>query len=84
MIDGALAQQVEFDIDNLARATGRKLSTAEREAFVAAQLPGPAVDVPRLRHDAPELRRHARRGAAGGGRARGEDREGVLLNDKPN
>jgi hypothetical protein len=40
MIDGALAQQVQFDIDNLARATGRKLSTAEREAFVAAQLQG--------------------------------------------
>ncbi|HEY7538678.1 MAG TPA: hypothetical protein VIF11_00950, partial [Methylomirabilota bacterium] len=30
MIDGALAQQVEFDIENLARATGRKLSKSER------------------------------------------------------
>ena len=40
MIDGALAQQVEFDIDNLARATGRRLSSGERETFVAAQLQG--------------------------------------------
>src|SRR6266545_4696814 len=40
MVDGALAQQVEFDLDNLARATGQKLSTAERNAFVAAQLQG--------------------------------------------
>jgi hypothetical protein len=38
MVDGALAQQVEFDIDNLARATGKKLSGAERDAFVAVQL----------------------------------------------
>jgi hypothetical protein len=38
MIDGALAQQVEFDIENLARATGRKLSPSERERFVAIQL----------------------------------------------
>jgi hypothetical protein len=40
MIDGALAQQVEFDIENLARATGRKLSASERETFVATQLQG--------------------------------------------
>jgi hypothetical protein len=40
MLDGALAQQVEFDIDNLARATGRKLSAAERDTFVAVQLQG--------------------------------------------
>src|SRR6266508_3518737 len=40
MVDGALAQQVEFDLDNLARATGRTLSAAERNAFVAAQLQG--------------------------------------------
>ena len=40
MLDGALAQQVEFDVDNLARATGRSLSVAEREAFVRAQVPG--------------------------------------------
>jgi hypothetical protein len=38
MIDGALAQQVEFDIENLVRATGRKLSPSERERFVAIQL----------------------------------------------
>jgi hypothetical protein len=38
MIDGALAQQVEFDIENLARATGRKLSPSEREQFVTVQL----------------------------------------------
>jgi hypothetical protein len=38
MIDGALAQQVEFDIENLARATERKLSPGERERFVAVQL----------------------------------------------
>jgi hypothetical protein len=40
MIDGALAQQVEFDIENLARATGRKLSKSEREVFTATQLQG--------------------------------------------
>jgi hypothetical protein len=40
MLDGALAQQVEFDVDNLARATGRSLSTAERQAFVRSQMPG--------------------------------------------
>jgi hypothetical protein len=40
MVDGALAQQVQFDIDNLARATGRKLNAAEREAFVATQTQG--------------------------------------------
>jgi len=38
MIDGALAQQVEFDIENLARATGRKLSKSEGEAFTTTQL----------------------------------------------
>jgi hypothetical protein len=38
MVDGALAQQVEFDLDNLARATGRTLSAAERDAFVGVQL----------------------------------------------
>jgi hypothetical protein len=40
MVDGALAQQVEFDIENLARATGRKLNAHERERFVAVQLKG--------------------------------------------
>ena len=40
MIDGALKQQVEFDIENLARATGRKLSKSEREAFTTTQLQG--------------------------------------------
>jgi hypothetical protein len=40
MIDGALAQQVEFDIANLAAATGRRLSAAEHEAFVTTQLQG--------------------------------------------
>jgi len=40
MIDGALAQQVEFDIENLARATGRKLSVGERDKFVEVQLQG--------------------------------------------
>jgi hypothetical protein len=40
MIDGALAQQVEFDISNFARATGRTLNAAEREAFIAVQRQG--------------------------------------------
>jgi len=40
MVDAALAQQVEFDADNLARATGRTLDKAEREAFTAAQIQG--------------------------------------------
>jgi len=38
MVSAALAQQVEFDLDNLARATGRTLDRAEREAFVNAQV----------------------------------------------
>jgi hypothetical protein len=38
MIDGALAKQVEFDIDNLTRATGRRFSSGERETFMVAQL----------------------------------------------
>jgi hypothetical protein len=37
MIDGALAQQVAFDLDSLARVSGRTLDAAERDAFVAAQ-----------------------------------------------
>ncbi len=40
MVDGALAQQVEFDLDNLARTTGRTLDAAERDAFVAVQVKG--------------------------------------------
>jgi hypothetical protein len=40
MVDGALAQQVEFDVDNLARATGRTLDKAEREMFTRVQLQG--------------------------------------------
>jgi len=40
MIDGALAQQVTFDLESLARATGRTLDAAERAAFVAAQTQG--------------------------------------------
>jgi hypothetical protein len=38
MIDGALTQQVEFDIDSLARATGRQLSSAERDTYYNVQL----------------------------------------------
>jgi len=37
MVDGGLGQQVEFDIENLARATGRRLSAAERDNFAAVQ-----------------------------------------------
>jgi hypothetical protein len=37
MVDAGLGQQVEFDIDNLARATGRKLSAAERDTFAVVQ-----------------------------------------------
>jgi hypothetical protein len=40
LVDGALAQQVAFDLDSLARATGRTLDGAEREAFVAVQTQG--------------------------------------------
>ncbi len=42
MLDGGLAQQVEFDLDNLARATGGRCDAAEREAFVEAQQQGNA------------------------------------------
>jgi hypothetical protein len=38
MVDGALTQQVEFDIDSLARATGRRLSSAERDTYYNGQL----------------------------------------------
>jgi hypothetical protein len=37
MVDAGLGQQVEFDVDNLARATGRKLSAAERATFASVQ-----------------------------------------------
>ena len=40
MVDGGLASQVEFDIDNLAKATGRQLSAAERETFATVQRQG--------------------------------------------
>jgi hypothetical protein len=40
MVDAGLGQQVEYDIDNLARATGRKLSAAERETLAAVQRQG--------------------------------------------
>jgi hypothetical protein len=36
-IDGGLSQQTEFDLESLTRATGRELSTQEREACVALQ-----------------------------------------------
>jgi hypothetical protein len=37
MIDGALAQQVAFDLDAFTRATGRRLDEAEKAAFTAIQ-----------------------------------------------
>ena len=37
ILDGGLAQQVQFDLDNLAKATGRELSGPEREEFVTVQ-----------------------------------------------
>jgi hypothetical protein len=40
LVDGALAQQVAFDLDSLERATGRTLDAPEREAFVAVQTQG--------------------------------------------
>jgi hypothetical protein len=40
MVDGGLANQVDFDLDNLARATGRTLSASERETFAAVQRQG--------------------------------------------
>jgi hypothetical protein len=36
-LDGGLKQQVEFDLQALERASGRKLKAAERDAFMAAQ-----------------------------------------------
>jgi hypothetical protein len=36
-LDGGLKQQAEFDLEALQRATGRKLTAAEREAFMATQ-----------------------------------------------
>jgi hypothetical protein len=36
-IDGGLRQQVEFDLESLTRATGRQLSTEERETFISLQ-----------------------------------------------
>jgi hypothetical protein len=37
LLDGGLMQQVQFDLEAFERATGRQLSPAEREAFVAVQ-----------------------------------------------
>src|SRR5262245_23421938 len=37
-IDGGLQQQTQFDLDSLERATGRRLTPAERELVSAAQL----------------------------------------------
>jgi hypothetical protein len=39
LFDGGLKQQVEFDMQALARATGRILSNAEQEQFRSIQLP---------------------------------------------
>ncbi|MEW6209797.1 MAG: hypothetical protein AB1631_15645 [Acidobacteriota bacterium] len=36
-IDGGLRQQAEFDLESLTRATGRALSTEERETFIRVQ-----------------------------------------------
>jgi hypothetical protein len=37
-IDGGLVQQVEFDLDSFERATGRRLTDAEKEEFRRVQL----------------------------------------------
>lgn len=37
-IDGALKQQVEFDLDSFQRATGRELTDSEKEKFRSVQL----------------------------------------------
>lgn len=37
-IDGGLKQQVEFDLDSFERATGRKLTDAEKDKFRSVQL----------------------------------------------
>jgi hypothetical protein len=36
-LDGGLAQQIELDLDSFTRATGRRLSEAERAAYLASQ-----------------------------------------------
>jgi len=36
-LDGGLGQQVEFDVDSFERATGRKLSVAERRQMIETQ-----------------------------------------------
>ena len=38
LIDGGLAQQVEFDLDSFQRATGRELTDSEKEEFRRVQL----------------------------------------------
>jgi hypothetical protein len=40
MVDGGLANQVDFDLDNFTRATGRTLSVSERETVAAVQRQG--------------------------------------------
>ena len=37
ILDGGLKQQLEFDLESLTRATGRKLSASERDEYVAIQ-----------------------------------------------
>jgi hypothetical protein len=38
LLDGGLKQQVEFDLDSLTRATGRKFSPSERDEYTQIQL----------------------------------------------
>src|SRR5439155_23070241 len=40
MVDAGLANQVDFDIDNIARATARAVSAAERDTVVGVQRQG--------------------------------------------
>jgi hypothetical protein len=61
-VDGLLGQQVELDIDALARATGRTLSDAERDEIRHPPAPRLPLDLPRLGPPASQLRPH--RGAA--------------------
>ena len=57
-LDDGLQAQAGFNLDALETAIGRPLD--DRDAIARAAAPGGALDLPRLGHGPPALRRHAR------------------------
>ncbi len=74
MLDGGLTAQIQLDLESLQKAIGRTLSAAERAEITAAQTQVVPLDVPRERHDPPELRQEPSRAERPGPRARRQSR----------